>query len=261
MFAQERHREILNLLRKHRRLDVQDLAAKLAVSAATLRRDLSHLDRTDQVLRVHGGVMLAGAIPGEATFNQKAATSIKAKQSIAATVVKSIPAGATVFIDGGTTCLEAGVLLRHRADLTIITHSLPLIAGYERFEAKLIVLGGERRAVSNALVGGLAMDALRQLRADVALIGASGLHPSDGAGTTELLETAIKREWIRRAKRVCLLADSSKWQQHTAIQFAVWNDFTEFYTDEAPPADFTNKALKVVTCSKPPAQKRSHKTP
>ena len=64
MFAQERHREILSLLRKHRRLDVQALAAKLAISAATLRRDLSHLDQTDQVLRVHGGVMLAGAIPG-----------------------------------------------------------------------------------------------------------------------------------------------------------------------------------------------------
>ena len=93
------------------------------------------------------------------------------------------------------------------------------------------------------------------------MIGASGLHPFDGAGTTELLETAIKREWIRRAKRVCLLADSGKWQQHTAIQFAAWKDFTEFYTDKKPPADFRNDALKVVTCSKSPAQKRSHTTP
>lgn len=246
MFAQERHREILSLLRKHRRLDVQALTEKLGISTATLRRDLSHLDRTDQVLRVHGGVMLPGAVPGEASLRQKAASAIKAKRTIAQAVAEAIPSGATVFIDGGTTCLEAGLLLRHRADLTIITNSLPLIAGYDRFEAKLIVLGGERRAVSGALVGALAIDALSQLRADIALIGASGLHPADGAGTTELLETAIKREWIRRAKRACLLADATKWHQSTSIRFADWNEFSEFFTDKAPPAEFKTKKLKVV---------------
>jgi DeoR family fructose operon transcriptional repressor len=246
MFAQERHREILSLLRKHRRLDVQVLTEKLGISTATLRRDLSHLDRTDQVLRVHGGVMLPGAVTGEASLRQKAASAIKAKRTIAQAVVETIPSGATVFIDGGTTCLEAGLLLRHRADLTIITNSLPLIAGYDRFEAKLIVLGGERRAVSGALVGALSIDALCQLRADIALIGASGLHPVDGAGTTELLETAIKREWIRRAKRPCLLADATKWHQNTSIRFADWNEFTEFFTDKAPPAEFKTKKLKVI---------------
>jgi DeoR/GlpR family transcriptional regulator of sugar metabolism len=246
MFAQERRREILSLLRKHRRLDVRALTEKLGVSAATLRRDLSHLDRTDKVLRVHGGVMLPGMTPDEASLRQKAATAIKAKRIIAQSAADTIPAGSTVFIDSGTTCLEAGLLLRQRADLTIITNSLPLIAGYDRFNAKLIVLGGERRVVSGALVGGLAIDALCQLRADIALIGASGLHPADGAGTTELLETGIKREWIRRAKRACLLVDATKWRQITAIRFADWNEFTEFFTDKEPPSDFKKKSLKVV---------------
>ena len=129
MIAQERHREILSLLRKHRRLDVQALTEKLGISTATLRRDLSHLDRTDQVLRVHGGVMLPGAVTGEASLRQKSASAFKAKRSIAQAVVETIPPGATVFIDGGATCLEAGLLLRLRADLKIITNSLPLIAG------------------------------------------------------------------------------------------------------------------------------------
>jgi DeoR/GlpR family transcriptional regulator of sugar metabolism len=128
--------------------------------------------------------------------------------------------------------------------LTIITNSLPLIASYERFEAKLIVLGGERRVLSGALVGTLAIDALYQLRADIALIGASGLHATDGASTTELLETAIKREWIHRAKRAILLADSTKWRQNAAIRFADWNEFAGFFTDKAPPSTFKNKKLK-----------------
>lgn len=246
MFAQERHLQILHLLRRHRRLGVQELSEMLGVSLATLRRDLGHLDQTDQVLRVHGGVLLAGAMPGEASLRQKAATAIKAKRRIAARVAETIPAGASVFIDSGTTCLEAGLLLRQRADLTLITNSLPLIAGHERCVAKLIVLGGERRALSGALIGPLALDSLAHLRADVALLGASGLHPTDGAGTTELMETAIKREWIRRANRPCLLADATKWHQITAIRFAEWNAFSEFFTDKAPAADFKQKALKII---------------
>lgn len=246
MFAHERHREILKLLRKHRRMDVQALAEQLEISPATLRRDLSHLDRTDQVLRVHGGVMIPEGKPDEASLGQKSASAAKAKRRIAAKVAEEIPEGATVFIDGGTTCLEAGILLRQRADLTIITNSLPLIASYERFEAKLMVLGGERRVVSGALVGSLAIDALSRLRADIALIGASGLHPSEGASTTELLETAIKREWIQRAKHSFLLADATKWQQHAAIRFAAWSQFAIFFTDKPPPTAIKQNSLKTI---------------
>jgi len=170
MFAQERHNQILSLLRKHRDLDVQELTGRLGISPTTLRRDLNHLDQNNQVLRVHGGVFLPGSNPEEASLTQKAANAIKAKRRIAARIAETIPQGASVFIDGGTTCLEGGLLLRLRVDLTIITNSLPLIAGYERFEAKLIVLGGERRAVSGALVEALAIKFLYQLRA-VALFG------------------------------------------------------------------------------------------
>ena len=100
--------------------------------------------------------------------------------------------------------------------------------------------------MSGALVGDLARASTEQLRADVSLIGASGLHPADGAGTTELLETAIKRDWILRGTRRCLLSDASKWNQNTAICFAKWSEFTEFYTDKAPPHPFRKGELKVI---------------
>ena len=246
MFAHERQREILKLLHRRRRLLVRELADMLGISSATLRRDLSHLDGKNQIQRVHGGVVLPGAAPDEASLRQKSATATQAKKRIAAQVAASVSAGATVFIDGGTTCLEAGRLLCKRADLTLITNSLPLIAGYERFTAKLIVLGGERRPVSGALVGTLALDALAQLRADVALIGASGLDPVDGPATTEALETAVKREWIRRSKSAWLLVDATKWHQNAAIRFADWNEFACLFTDQRPPAPIKCRTLKTI---------------
>ncbi len=246
MLAHERQEKIVSLLKKHRRMEVQSLQEVLDVSPATLRRDLTFLDQKDRVVRVHGGVFHPGAVTGEPSFGQKAAMSVKSKRWIAGRVERTIPQQATVFIDSGTTCLEAGRLLRNRADLTIITNSLPLVATYGQFRARLLVLGGEMRDVSGALVGDLALSALGRLRADVALIGASGLHFQDGAGTTELLETAVKRDWIARSARTILLADASKWAQATLICFAGWKEFDEFYTDKKPPAHFRRKGLKII---------------
>jgi DeoR/GlpR family transcriptional regulator of sugar metabolism len=61
-----------------------------------------------------------------------------------------------------------------------------------------------------------------------------------------LLETAVKREWILRARRRCLLADASKWRSNAEIRFAKWNEFTDFYTDKNPPATFNHKKLKTI---------------
>jgi len=246
MFAQERHLAILALVEKQRRIDVGTLRDLLDVSSATMRRDLAYLDRTDRLVRVHGGVMHPSAVTGEPSFSRKSGMAVKAKRKIAERVAAGIPAGATVFIDSGTTCLEAGRILRARGDLTIITNSLPLLAGHDQFRAKLLVLGGELRGVSGALVGDLARGSTGHLRADISLIGASGLHPQEGAGTTELLEMAIKRDWISRGARSCLLADASKWRQITSVRFAEWGEFTEFYTDKAPPAGFHKGKLKVI---------------
>ena len=246
MFAHERQEKIVTLVAKSHRMEVQELMRILGVSAATLRRDLAYLEQKDRVVRVHGGVCHPSAMSSEPNFGQKAAMSVKSKTMIAQAVFRAIPQGATVFIDGGTTCLEAGRLLRSRADLTIITNSLPLISTHEQFAARLLVLGGERRSVSSALVGDLSLSSLGRLRADFALIGASGLHAHDGAGTTELLESEVKREWIARSKQAFLLADSSKWAVTAPVYFARWEEFDKFFTDNKPPAPFHKQNLKII---------------
>jgi DeoR family fructose operon transcriptional repressor len=78
------------------------------------------------------------------------------------------------------------------------------------------------------------MDWLKHLRFDFALVGASGLDAGDGASTTELMEAAIKKEAIARARRSVLLADASKWRQTAPIRFGAWRDFSDFVTDARP---------------------------
>jgi DeoR family fructose operon transcriptional repressor len=119
-----------------------------------------------------------------------------------------------------------------------------VIAGHEQFRAKLIVIGGERRSLSGALVGPLAASGTSGLKADIALIGASGLDPVSGPGTTELLERDIKASWIRNARRSILLCDAGKWASAAAVGFASWAGIHDFVTDRKPPAQFRAKTTK-----------------
>ena len=245
MNAHERHQRILAILEKRQRAGAVELQAATGASAATLRRDLDFLEGQDLVVRIHGAVLHPSVAAAEPSLLQKSHSAVEAKRRMAVVAAGLVPVGATVFVDSGTTCLEAARLLRVRSNLTIITNSLPVIAGHEQFRAKLIVIGGERRALSGALVGNLASAGLTGLKADIALIGASGLDPESGPGTTELLERDIKAAWIKNARRTVLLCDAGKWASASALGFAKWGDISDLVTDRKPPAAFRPKTTKI----------------
>jgi DeoR/GlpR family transcriptional regulator of sugar metabolism len=245
MIAHERHSLILSLLMQRKRLSVAEIQRKAGVSAATLRRDLDFLASQDLLVRLHGVVLHPSIAHSEPSLVQKMGMALRAKQRIGQAAAQFVGKSATVFIDSGTTCLEVARHLRSRPDLTIITNSLAILSGHEHFRARLIVVGGERRAVSGALVGDLAGDSIMNLRADVAFVGASGLDVDDGPGTTELLEKSIKAAWITRSQRKILVCDASKWNAAATFVFTPWAKLTDFVTDRLPAETLQKKHPKI----------------
>ncbi|HEY0801104.1 MAG TPA: DeoR/GlpR family DNA-binding transcription regulator, partial [Steroidobacteraceae bacterium] len=233
MFAPERHNAITKIVREQRRLNFADLQKRVNVSPATLRRDLTELEKVGEIIRVHGGVMDPSYVRSEISFDERLFRNSSAKKAIAAKAGSLIPRGAVVFVDAGSTCLEAGKALLGRKDVRIITHSVALIAEARRGEADAICIGGDLRKVSGALVGGNALGVLSVIHADFAFIGASGLDV-DGCSTTELSEAEIKKAILTRAKRKLLLADFAKWRNPSSIRFAKWPEFDDWITDKSP---------------------------
>lgn len=231
MFAQERQNAIKKIVRERRRLNFAALQKLIGVSPATLRRDLTDLENSGEIVRVHGGVMDPGFVRSEISFDERVLHHHAAKKAIAVRANSLIPAGASVFVDAGSTCLEAGKILLSRKDIRIITHSVALIAISLHGQAELVSLGGALRRVSGALVGGAALGALLHIHADYALIGASGMN-IEGCSTTELSEAEMKRAILARSARKILLADSSKWQEPSTISFAKWAEVTDWVTEK-----------------------------
>jgi DeoR/GlpR family transcriptional regulator of sugar metabolism len=231
MFAHQRHNLIVQVLERHGSVSVRELPSLVSASPATVRRDLDFLAQRKCVVRAWGGVLHPDFAVGESSFVEKARTAVYAKVAIGQAAAAKIAGRVTIFVDSGSTTLEAARHLLLRPEVTIFTNSLPLLCLRSPIRCRLVALGGVVRQVSRALVGALAMDWMTHLEFDYALIGASGLEARNGASTTELLEAAIKKEAIERSRRTLLLADASKWNHPMAVRFAEWRQFDTFVTD------------------------------
>ncbi|HEY1789818.1 MAG TPA: DeoR/GlpR family DNA-binding transcription regulator [Verrucomicrobiae bacterium] len=234
MFTPERQNAIKKIVRKHRRIHFTALERLVKASPATLRRDLADLERRGEVIRVHGGVLDPAYMRTEVPFNERIVRNGPEKRAIASVAADLVPPGATVLVDAGTTCLEAGKILLARNDVRVMTHSVALVQAGTLGNAPVICIGGELRKVSGALTGAAALAALNLIHADIALVGASGLDRDNGCSTTELTEAEMKKAFMGRAARKILLADLEKWQNPSTIQFAQWKDFNDWVTDKLP---------------------------
>lgn len=178
--------------------------------------------------RVHGGAVSDREEP---PFAQIAVERLPQKQRIGRAAAGLVTDGQTVMIDIGTTTLQLARHLRGRK-LTVITSNLAVVeellpdAGID-----LVVLGGSVRRNYRSLVGVLAEDALRQLSADIAFLGTSGIGEDLFVMDTTMVEVPIKRGMIAAAKRTVLLADAAKFQMHGSVRICNAAELDAVVTD------------------------------
>ncbi|KII26526.1 D-beta-D-heptose 1-phosphate adenosyltransferase, partial [Arthrobacter sp. AK-YN10] len=91
--------------------------------------------------------------------------------------------------------------------------------------------------LTQAAVGQSTVEAALRLRPDIAFIGTNGLHAGFGLSTPDPEEAAVKAAFVTSARRVVALADSSKLDTETLVQFATLKDVDTLITDNEPPAD------------------------
>ena len=73
-----------------------------------------------------------------------------------------------------------------------------------------VVLTGGVRTPSDALVGPVAVAALRSLHVDLLFLGAHGVDAGAGLTTPNLVEAETNRALVACARRTCVLVDHSK---------------------------------------------------
>jgi len=208
--AARRRQRLVALVEARGSARLEELSAVLGVSPATVRRDLDAISPAGRLRRVHGGVVATDQRLDEPQFYVKAGARAAEKARIAAAAIRLLDPGDTVYLDSGSTVLAVARLLHGWDRLTVVTNSLPVATELVGRGPRVIVLGGELRATSRAIVGPLTRHLLDELHVDRALMGTYALSLDDGLMTTDPSEAFTKELVLTRAREVILLADSSK---------------------------------------------------
>ncbi|MFK0296816.1 DeoR/GlpR family DNA-binding transcription regulator [Streptomyces sp. NPDC090442] len=242
MYAPERQQEILRLARESGRVDVLSLAEEFQVTAETVRRDLKALDRAGLVRRVHGGAIPAGRLDFEPDLAERDAVAADEKQRIARAALAELPGGdgpRSVILDAGTTAARLAAEIPLEAELTVVTHGLPVAARLADHPGlTLHLVGGRIRHRTRAAVDEWALRSYREINADVLFLATNGFGLDGGLTTPDLAEAAVKRALIAAARRVVLLADSAKFGQQHFARFGELSDVDLLITDTGlSPAD------------------------
>jgi DeoR/GlpR family transcriptional regulator of sugar metabolism len=228
MLAAQRRQLILRAVRDERVAGVVELAQRFDVSEMTVRRDLAHLAREGKLVRVHGGAISEREEP---PFAEIAVERLDAKERIGRAAAELVRDGETVMIDIGTTTLQLARAL-HGRELTVVTSSLAVVEELlPDHSIELLVLGGLVRRNYRSLVGLLAEDALRQLSADVAFLGASGIRDDLAVMDSTMVEVPIKRGMIAAAGRRVLLVDAQKFRMAGGVRVCGARELDAVVTD------------------------------
>ena len=164
MLAQERFERILEILREKQSVTVTDLTKWLNTSESTIRRDLTELNRQGLLIKVHGG---ATAVKSVLSREEEVITKAKKHQSekrkIGEYAASLINKEDMVYLDAGTTT-EMIIDFLKEYDVIYVTNGITHARKLMNAGFKVHLIGGEIKAVTEAVVGEEALEQLDKLR-------------------------------------------------------------------------------------------------
>ncbi|MBI3522940.1 MAG: DeoR/GlpR transcriptional regulator [Betaproteobacteria bacterium] len=239
MTPNPRQLELLEQVQTRGSVSVEELAALFDVTLQTVRRDVKLLSDAGLLARFHGGVRVPSSTTENLAYRQRQLLNEAAKQRIARAVARDVPEGCSLIINIGTTTEAiARELLRHKG-LRVITNNLNVASILsDNADCEVIVAGGVVRSRDRGIVGEATVDFIRQFKADIGLIGISGIEVDGSLRDFDYREVKVAQTIIEHSREVWLAADHSKFNRPAMVELAHLNQVDMLYTDAPPPSPF-----------------------
>ena len=229
LFVLERYNSIAEHIKNKGRATVEELAAILYVSPATIRRDLATMQKLGMIKRTHGGAIHIEN-GEEVSIFVRMDLDGQEKESAARVALSHPVEFGSVFIDNSSTCFA----LAERMDFsykTVVTNGLQLASVLaNRKNVNLFLLGGNLRYNGGATNGGLALSMLSTFRFDAMFCGAASVL-SDGSYERSLETMELKKMAMQRSDKKILVVGGSKFHIKALYRVAPLEDFDMICTD------------------------------
>ena len=239
MLAEDRQDRIVRLVHDAGSLTVQELAEALETSESTIRRDLVSLDAAHRLSKVHGGAtsLERAHVMRDLTIPERSDLHTTEKQAIARYAATLVKPDSFVYIDSGSTTLQLIGLLPDLPGVVYVTNSVGHARRLASRGLRTIVLAGELKPETEALVGPDAVATLDRYHFACGFWGTNGVTVEQGFTTPDIEEAQVKRLSLERAERAYVLCDASKFGMVGPVKFA---DFaqTTVVTGHAVPESY-----------------------
>jgi DeoR/GlpR family transcriptional regulator of sugar metabolism len=233
---QGRQDRIAEMVIKEGTVKVEELVDHFGVSAMTIHRDLSDLERRGLLRKTRGQATALPSSLAEASVAYRITRNRESKRALATAALEHIEPGRAIVLDDSTTLIPLVERLTERAPLTVITPFLTAVNMLADAPGiSLISLGGQYHPWADAFLGGMTIDFAAELRTDLCVMSTSAVI--DDVCYHQMHETVMmKKALMRCAKRKILLLDHSKFDQRALHALAPLNAFDLVIVDaDTPP--------------------------
>ena len=224
MLTEKRYELILELLDKKRSVTVPEIKDVLGVSESTIRRDIIALDQEGRLTKVFGGAIAlrtAQIVNKELSMVQKKDLQIAEKQAIARYAASLIERDDCVYLDAGT---STGWMIEYirEAQATYVTNALSLAKRLADKGFHVILIGGEPKSSTDAIVGAEAVVNLQKYHFSKGFFGVNGVDRTSGFTTPDAREAMVKQVAVKNTQPAhrYFLTTASKFGEVYAVTFA-----------------------------------------
>jgi DeoR/GlpR family transcriptional regulator of sugar metabolism len=249
MLKKERQALILHQVNLHNKVLSSSLSGEINVSEDTIRRDLQELADQGKLIKVHGGALSQSFnysnYPGSDIYSHDL------KKTIARKAVSLIKDGMFVLTSGGTTVIEMARMLPPQLKATFISGSIPAVLEYLHHpNIEVIAIGDKVSKNSKITVGGDAISRIRQLKADLCIMGVNSIDVVHGVTDIDWDVVQVKKAMIESSQKTVCLSISEKINSFQPLQVCSIKDVHALVT-ELPPEDslllpYKNAGIEVI---------------
>jgi DeoR family glycerol-3-phosphate regulon repressor len=230
-----RQQLIMDYIREHGSVQVDQLSSHLRVTPQTIRRDLNQLYERKLLQRVHGGAVIKDNVENLG-YGARKTLMAGEKYNIARRTAELLPDNCSLFINIGTTTEGvASFLFEHRGMLVVTNNINVASLLWPAPEIEIMIAGGAIRRADGGIVGSSAEEFVANFKLDYAIIGCSAIDRDGELFDFDLREVRVTRSIIEHARSVILVADSMKFDRRAPIRIGDLSQIDTLVTDDGIP--------------------------
>ena len=231
---------ILDYIREHGSVQVDQLSSHLNVTPQTIRRDLNQLYEWQLLQRVHGGAVVKDNVENLG-YGARKILMADQKSDIARHAAELLPDNSSLFINIGTTTEFVAEYLYERKAMLVITNNINVASMlWPAPGIEVMIAGGDIRRSDGGIVGSSAEQFINNFKVDYAVIGCSAIDIEGEFFDFDLREVQVTKAIIEQSRSVILVTDSMKFDRRAPIRIADLSAVEYLVTDEGIPEEYAS---------------------